>query len=84
MPQFSPEALFVWVDAFNTLQKKRTDNPVVNVYSKPYKKRFAWFKYRKTTKEAFFCEWLEQAKNLRDECLAGKIRLEEYKASPDD
>jgi len=67
------------IGALNTWQKKRTENPVVNAYSKAYKKRFAWIKYHKTTKEAFY-EWSEQARALRDKCLAGKISLEEYRA----
>jgi len=67
------------IGALNTWQKKRTENPVVNAYSKAYKKRFAWIKYHKTTKEAFY-EWSEQARDLRDKCLKGEISLEEYRA----
>ena len=67
------------IGALNTWQKKRTENPIVNAYSKAYKKRFAWIKYHKTTKEAFY-EWSEQARALRDKCLAGEISLVEYQA----
>jgi len=67
------------IGALNTWQKKRTENPVVNAYSKAYKKRFAWIKYKRISKEDFY-EWSEQARALRDKCLAGKISLEEYKA----
>lgn len=66
------------IGALNTWQKKRTENPVVNAYSKAYKKRFAWIKYHKITKEDFY-EWSEQARNLRDKCLAGEIALTELK-----
>jgi hypothetical protein len=67
------------IGALNTWQKKRTENPVVNAYSKAYKKRFAWIKYHKTTKEAFY-EWSEQARAKRDFCLQGGMTLEEFRA----
>ena len=66
------------IGAINTWQRKRVENPVVKAYSKAYKKRFAWIKYKKITKEAFY-EWSEQARAMRDKCLKGEISLEEYK-----
>lgn len=66
------------IGALNTWQKKRTENPIINAYSKAYKKRFAWIKYHKSTKEDFY-EWSEEARNLRDKCLQGEISLVEYR-----
>lgn len=66
------------IGALNTWQKKRTENPVINAYSKAYKKRFAWIRYHKITKEIFY-EWSEEARKMRDKCLKGEISLEEYK-----
>ena len=51
-------------------------DPKIQAYNRVYKKRFAWIKYKKISKEAFY-EWSERARVQRDRCLAGEITLEE-------
>jgi hypothetical protein len=51
-------------------------DPKIQAYNRAYKKRFAWIKYKKISKEAFY-EWSERARVQRDRCLAGEISLEE-------
>ncbi len=50
-------------------------DPKIQAYNRAYKKRFAWIKYKKISKEAFY-EWSERARVQRDRCLAGEITLE--------
>ncbi|MDA8227285.1 MAG: hypothetical protein M0T74_06180 [Desulfitobacterium hafniense] len=45
-------------------EKKKAENPALKAYSKAYKKRFAWIKYGKITKEVFY-EWSEEAGVMR-------------------
>lgn len=58
-------------------EKKKADTPALKAYSKAYKKRFAWIKYGKITKEAFY-EWSEDARKKRELCLKGGMTLEEF------
>ena len=51
-------------------------DPKIQAYNRAYKKRFAWIKYKKISKEAFY-EWSERARVQRDRCLANEITLEE-------
>ncbi len=51
-------------------------DPKIQAYNRAYKKRFAWIKYKKISKEAFY-KWSERARAQRDRCLAGEITLEE-------
>jgi len=55
--------------AVRLYRTKVTADPVIQAYNKAYKKRFAWIKYKKITKEAFY-EWSELARAERDKCLA--------------
>jgi len=55
--------------AVRLYRTKITADPVIQAYNKEYKKRFAWIKYKKITKEAFY-EWSEQARAERDKCMA--------------
>jgi len=55
--------------AVRLYRTKITANPVIQAYNKEYKKRFAWIKYKKITKEAFY-EWSERARAERDKCFA--------------
>ena len=55
--------------AVRLYRTKITADPVVRAFNKEYKKRFAWIKYKKITKEAFY-EWSERARIERDKCLA--------------
>ncbi len=63
--------------------EKKSDTPALKAYSKAYKKRFAWIKYGKITKEAFY-EWSEKAREKRELCLKGNMTLEEFQAWLDD
>ncbi|HHV32363.1 MAG TPA: hypothetical protein GXX74_08180 [Clostridiales bacterium] len=66
------------IGALHVWEKKKAENPALKAYSKAYKKRFAWIKYGKITKENFY-EWSEQARKKRELCINGKMTLEEFK-----
>lgn len=66
------------IGALRVWEKKKAENPAFKMYSKAYKKRFAWIKYGKITQEAFY-EWSEQARKMREQCANGKISLDEFK-----
>lgn len=55
--------------AVRLYRTKVTADPVIQAFNKAYKKRFAWIKYKKITKEAFY-GWSERARAERDKCLA--------------
>jgi len=65
--------------ALRLWEKKKADTPALKAYSKEYKRRFAWIKYGKISKEAFY-EWSEEARKKRDLCVNGDITLEKFKA----
>lgn len=46
------------IGALHAWEKKKAENPALKAYSKAYKKRFAWIKYGKMTKETFYA-WSE-------------------------
>ena len=46
------------------------------IYRREYKKRFAWIKAGKITKDEFYF-WSEKAREKKAECEEGKITLEE-------
>jgi hypothetical protein len=58
-------------------QRKMEEQPAIAAYNKAYKKRFARIRYKKLTKEEFDI-WAKLARKYRDECLAGKLSLEDY------
>lgn len=66
------------IGALRLWEKKKADTPALKAYSKEYKKRFAWIKYGKITKEAFY-EWAEEARKKRDLCVRGGITLDAFK-----
>lgn len=65
--------------ALRLWEKKKAENPALKAYSKAYKRRFAWIKYNKIPKEAFY-EWAEEARKRRDLCQNGSMSLEEFQA----
>jgi hypothetical protein len=65
--------------ALRLWEKKKAESPVLKAYSKAYKRRFAWIKYGKITKEAFY-EWAEKARENRELCIKGGITLDEFHA----
>lgn len=66
------------IGALHIWEKKKAENPALKVYSKAYKKRFAWIKYGKITKEDFY-KWAEKAREKRELCLKGSMALEEFR-----
>jgi hypothetical protein len=64
--------------ALRLWEKKKAENPALKAYSKEYKKRFAWIKYGKIPREAFY-EWAEEARKRRDLCVKGEISIEDFK-----
>ena len=69
--------------ALRLWEKKKADTPALKAYSKEYKKRFAWIKYGKITKESFY-EWAEEARKKRELCVKGDMALEDFKVWLDD
>ena len=49
------------------------------MFRREYKKRFAWIKAERITKDEFYA-WSEKAREKRDECDQQKITLEEFEA----
>lgn len=64
--------------ALRLWEKKKAETPALKAYSKEYKRRFAWIKYGKIPKEAFY-EWAEEARKRRDLCVKGEISVEDFK-----
>lgn len=64
--------------ALRLWEKKKAETPALKAYSKEYKRRFAWIKYGKIPKEAFY-EWAEEARKKRDLCVKGEISVEDFK-----
>lgn len=62
--------------AVRLYRTKITADPVIRAFNKAYKKRFAWIKYKKISKEAFY-EWSERARNERDKCLEKRAATED-------
>ena len=67
------------IGAVRLWEKKREETPALKAYSKEYKRRFAWIKYGKIPKEAFY-EWAEEAREKRDLCMNGEMSIEAFKA----
>lgn len=66
------------IGATQVYKKKIQTNPVIGEYTRQYKKRFAWIRYRRITQEAFYA-WSKEAQVMRDKALAGEITLEKFK-----
>ena len=66
------------IGAIVVYQEKVSKEPAIKAYNKAYKSHFARIKYKKMSKEAFQA-WSEMARRMRDEVIAGKMHLEEYK-----
>lgn len=59
-------------------EKRKSGEPLFVMYRREYKKRFAWIKAGKLTREAFYA-WGEKAREKRAECEAGVITEEQFK-----
>lgn len=59
-------------------EKRKRGEPLFVMYRREYKKRFAWIKARKLTRETFYA-WGEKAREKKAECEAGVITAEQFK-----
>jgi hypothetical protein len=60
-------------------ERKVAENPILEAYSKAYKRFNSRTRAKKMT-QGEFLSWSEQARQLRDECVAGKLSFEEFSA----
>ena len=67
------------VGAKNTFDQKVKTNPVWQLHQRAYKTHYARMKKKNMTQQEFL-EWSNKAADLRDQCLAGKITVDEFKA----
>lgn len=67
------------IGAFRVWEKSKRDDEVFKVYRREYKKRFAWIRAGRVTKDEFYA-WSERAREKKRECEEGKITLEEFTA----
>lgn len=65
------------IGAFRVWEKSKSEDEVFKVYRREYKKRFAWIRAGKITKDEFYI-WSEKAREKKAECEEGKITLEEF------
>lgn len=67
------------IGAFRVWEKSKSDDEVFKVYRREYKKRFAWIRAGRITKDEFYA-WSEGAREKKTECDSGAITLEEFAA----
>jgi hypothetical protein len=60
-------------------KNKIKDDPVYTAYNKVYKRNNSRVR-NKIMSQSDFLSWSEEARRLRDDCYAGKISLDDYKA----
>mgnify|MGYP007075840309 CR=1 FL=1 len=65
------------IGAFRVWEKSKSTDEAFKVFRREYKKRFAWIKAGRITKDEFY-DWSERAREKREECDAGKFTLEEF------
>ena len=65
------------IGAFRVWEKSKSEDEVFKIYRREYKKRFAWIKAGKITKDEFYA-WSEKAREKKTECEDGKITLEGF------
>ncbi|NLB28814.1 MAG: hypothetical protein GX823_01085 [Clostridiales bacterium] len=58
-------------------ERKVAENPILEAYSKAYKRFNSRARTKKMT-QAEFLNWSEEARRKRDECLAGNLPFEEF------
>ena len=59
-------------------EKRKRGEPLFVMYRREYKKRFAWIKAGKLTREAFYA-WSKKIREKKAECEAGVITEEQFK-----
>ena len=65
------------IGAFRVWEKSKSEDEVFKVYRREYKKRFAWIRAGRITKEEFYA-WSEKAREMKKKCDREIITLEEY------
>lgn len=65
------------IGAFRVWEKSKSDDEVFKIYRREYKKRFAWIKAGKISKNEFYA-WSEKAREMKKKCDRAIITLEEY------
>ena len=65
------------IGAFRVWEKSKSEDELFRIYRREYKKRFAWIRAGKITKDEFY-SWSEKAREKRRECENGSITLEEF------
>ena len=65
------------IGAFRVWEKSKSEDEVFKIYRREYKKRSAWIRAGKITKDEFY-SWSEKARKKKAECEEGKITLEEF------
>ncbi len=65
------------IGAFRVWEKSKSEDEVFKVYRREYKKRFAWIRAGRITKDEFYA-WSEKAREKKAECDSGTLSLEEY------
>ena len=65
------------IGAMLRYERKVAGNPILEAYSKAYKRFNSRTRAKKMTQSEFL-SWSEQARKLRDECVAGKMPFEEF------
>jgi hypothetical protein len=67
------------IGAMLRYERKVAGNPVLEAYSKAYKRLNSRTRAKKMTPGEFL-NWSEQARKMRDECVAGNLPLDEFQA----
>ena len=67
------------IGAMLRYERKVAENPILEAYSKAYKRFNSRTRAKKMTQTEFL-NWSEQARKLRDECVAGAVPFEEFTA----
>ena len=65
------------IGAFRVWEKSKSNDEVFKVYRREYKKRFAWIRAGRITKDEFY-SWSEKAREKKIECEEGYITLEKF------
>ncbi len=67
------------IGAVRIYQNRQLENPAVRLFTKSYKTHNARVRYGTLTHEQF-SEWSKEARAKRDECVSGKLTLDELQA----
>ena len=65
------------IGAMLRYERKVAENPILEAYSKAYKRFNSRTRAKKMTQSEFL-SWSEQARKLREECMAGELPFDEF------